>query len=69
MAQGKLWGGKSLHTFDGTAYYNNMKKNLRLRVDNFFYEGEGRWHSPANSFMNVVPRERFIYFLSNTRII
>ena len=35
MVQGDLWGGKSLHIYDGSAYYNNMKINLRHRVDNF----------------------------------
>ena len=31
----KVYGGKSLHVYDGTAYYNNMKNNLKLRVANF----------------------------------
>ena len=35
MVEGDVWGGKSLHIYDGPAYYNNMKYNLRLRVDNF----------------------------------
>lgn len=30
-----LWGGKSLHHLDGSGYYNNMKENLRKRVNNF----------------------------------
>ena len=33
--QGEIWGGKSLHFYDGSAYYNNVKNNLKLRVDNF----------------------------------
>ena len=39
--QGGLWGGKSLHFYDGAAYYNNMKNNLRLRVDNFLKSTKG----------------------------
>ena len=35
MVEGELWGGKSLHIYDGSAYYNNMKSNLKLRVNNF----------------------------------
>ena len=33
--QGDLFGGKSLHGYEGRAYYNNMKDNLKLRLDNF----------------------------------
>ena len=30
-----LFGGKSLHLYEGKGYYNNMKDNLKLRLDNF----------------------------------
>ena len=32
---GELWGGKSLHTIDGSAFYASMRRNLKLRVANF----------------------------------
>lgn len=34
-AGGRIWGGKSLHIFDGRGYYNNMKENLKVRVAKF----------------------------------
>ena len=33
--EGELWGGKSLHTNDGPAFYASMRRNLKLRVANF----------------------------------
>ena len=33
--KGELWGGKSLHGIDGSAFYANMGRNLKLRVANF----------------------------------
>ena len=33
--EGELWGGKSLHAIDGTAFYASMRSNLKLRVANF----------------------------------
>jgi len=30
-----LWGGKSLHGYDGKGYYNNIKQNLKVRVAHF----------------------------------
>ena len=33
--EGEIWGGKSLHLFDGPAFYVNMRRNLKLRVANF----------------------------------
>ena len=33
--EGELWGGKSLHGNDGSAFYASMRKNLKLRVANF----------------------------------
>lgn len=32
---GELWGGKSLHGYDGKGYFNNIKNNLRVRVNHF----------------------------------
>lgn len=32
---GELWGGKSLHTYDGSGYYMNIRNNLRQRLANF----------------------------------
>jgi len=34
--EGPLWGGKSLHTFDGAAFYVNMSVNLGDRLDACF---------------------------------
>jgi len=31
----EIWGGKSLHGFDGNGFYNNIKENLRLRVAHY----------------------------------
>jgi len=32
----KLWGGKSLHVYDGGAFYFNMSQNLGDRLDTYF---------------------------------
>ena len=40
IAEGEIWGGKSLHPYDGTAYYNNMRVNIKQRVANFLKSKE-----------------------------
>lgn len=31
----EIWGGKSLHFYDGKGYYNNTKSNLQIRLNEF----------------------------------
>lgn len=33
---GAIWGGKSLHVYDGRAFYSNMGRNLGDRLDSWF---------------------------------
>lgn len=35
IGENEIWGGKSLHSYDGRGYYNNIKVNLRERVRNY----------------------------------
>ena len=39
--KGGIWGGKSLHGIDGSAFYASMRSNLKLRVASFLAAKSG----------------------------